>query len=347
LESFVSPKQKNLILEDLGKFDIDPKRYDGYLLGSALSGNGHGTHFYILPASEILESDLAQDENSNNASRMQKTLLGFTNTMSPNHPTPPIKTVFRDHTTPEAWDDVIETLEFFVPDEFSNADHYIKGQFNEYGQFQGNVTVFGTEYKDHIVSWKGSSAKITDCGPFNIEIGYVQGRENESTLPSEDYFKITSKLNRYGGLYIYRDNVRVLPYGENDVDWINMERRRSQNAAHYFFSYRRIFGLINIGQEYNSNLVEKAGREGFRENKAYRQFRDIIQSFFVQLAAEFFRESGAYSEAFTKRKNDAKTAQFAERRARELKIAHAAFEKNSARSSKVLSKNILNNMSKV
>jgi hypothetical protein len=157
LKDFVAPKQRSAVLEDLDKFDIDPKRYDGYLLGPALSGDGHGTHFYILPASEILESDLAQSED--NASRMAKTLLGFTNTMSLDHPPPPIKTAFRDHTTPETYDDVVETFEFFVSDEFLNADHYIKGEFDERGQFKGTVTVFGTEHKDHVISWKGQSEK--------------------------------------------------------------------------------------------------------------------------------------------------------------------------------------------
>ena len=54
-----------------------------------------------------------------------------------------------------------------------------------------------------------------------------------------------------------------------------------------------MFGVIDIGIEANQNLVEKAGREGFRENRAYRQFRSILENFLVQVAAEFFRVEGS------------------------------------------------------
>lgn len=59
-----------------------------------------------------------------------------------------------------------------------------------------------------------------------------------------------------------------------------------------------MFGVVNISRNNNYNLVEKAGREGFIENKAYRQIQDILKNFFVQLAADFFRENspGVYTE---------------------------------------------------
>jgi hypothetical protein len=82
-----------------------------------------------------------------------------------------------------------------------------------------------------------------------------------------------------GGLYIYQDGVRVLPYGDSDVDFLEIEKRRSLGAGYYFFSYRRMFGAIEISREKNHGLAEKAGREGFQENKAYRDFKDILMNF--------------------------------------------------------------------
>ncbi len=48
----------------------------------------------------------------------------------------------------------------------------------------------------------------------------------------------------------------------------------------------------------NGELQEKAGREGFQQNEAYRQIRDILMNLLVQLAADFFRKSGSNAEAF-------------------------------------------------
>ena len=41
-----------------------------------------------------------------------------------------------------------------------------------------------------------------------------------------------------------------------------------------------------------------------RENKAYRQFRSILQNFFLQVAADFFRTDGVHAETFDIRKNE-------------------------------------------
>ena len=50
--------------------------------------------------------------------------------------------------------------------------------------------------------------------------------------------------------------------------------------------------------------MEKAGREGFRENRAYRQFRAILENFFVQLAADYFRDDNIRSNQFTERREE-------------------------------------------
>ena len=82
----------------------------------------------------------------------------------------------------------------------------------------------------------------------------------------------------------------MLPYGDVDFDWLEIEKRRNLGAGYYFFSHRRIVGAIRISREENVGLQEKAGREGFRENKAYRELKAILMDFLVQLAAEFFRK---------------------------------------------------------
>ena len=59
-----------------------------------------------------------------------------------------------------------------------------------------------------------------------------------------------------------------------------------------------MFGAVEITRERNHQLREKAGREGFATNEAYRQFRAILQQFLVQVAAEFFREGGGRTAAY-------------------------------------------------
>ena len=94
------------------------------------------------------------------------------------------------------------------------------------------------------------------------------------------------------------------PYGDSDYDWLDIERNRTLGAGYYFYSYRRLFGVIELSQDSKSKLTEKAGREGFRENRAYRQLRSILMNFFLQTAGDFFREEGKYAEVHTEKKGE-------------------------------------------
>lgn len=281
----------------LGSFLVDPEALASSLGAPGLGGNGHGTQFYILPSDESLAVAIdVRPEDA--ASSLVKGLIGFTNTMTPGHLLPAITVGFRDHPDMESYIDLIDTLAFFTPDEFSEADHHIVGAFNSYGQFQGSVTVYGEATDDYVVPWPAARGQLTECGPFRITLAYVQGAIGQTKLSADRWSYLNRKLERFGGLYIYKDGIRVMPYGDNDYDWLDIEKNRTKGAGYYYFSYRRLFGVIEIASSTNPGLSEKAGREGFRQNRAYRQFRDILKNFFVQVAADFFRETGPYADRY-------------------------------------------------
>ena len=135
-------------------------------------------------------------------------------------------------------------------------------------------------------------------------MAYVQGLQHESKLPPELYGPITTKLDQIGGMYVYRDGIRILPYGNSDYDWLGIESRRTKAAKDYLFSYRRTFGVVEITREANSLLTEKAGREGFMENKAFRQMRDMIQNFLIEVVREYFRKTSNLAEDFWRVKDE-------------------------------------------
>ncbi|VCX08193.1 hypothetical protein BANRA_02673 [Acinetobacter baumannii] len=126
----------------------------------------------------------------------------------------------------------------------------------------------------------------------------VQGTKKETLLSPELHEYLRGKTIKLGGIYIYRDDIRVLPYGGPDVDFFGVEKRRTYRAADSYFSNRNMICYIELTRENNSTLQEKAGREGFIENKAYKQFRSIIENFFISVAKQYFVESGELAETF-------------------------------------------------
>ena len=310
------------LLVQLNDFDIDPSAIDHQLSGPSLAGNGHGTHFFILPVDPVLEDDIDKIPEDI-ATPLMQMLIGFSNTMVPDRDPPVITARFRDFRRDGTSEELIGESEFFTPEEFESADHHIMGRFDEYGQFTGTVGIYHREAQKYSVAWQEAKGEKTDCGPFAIKFAYVQGDVKESRLPPESFAEIYEKLKRIGGLYIYRDGIRILPYGNSDFDWLNIERRRTKSAGDWFFSYRLIFGAVDINHRENPSLTEKAGREGLRTNKAYRQFKSILENFFMQIAKEYFREGAVRSDEYwaikEQLKQDAELLKKREKRTRERK----------------------------
>jgi C4-dicarboxylate-specific signal transduction histidine kinase len=79
-----------------------------------------------------------------------------------------------------------------------------------------------------------------------------------------------------------------MPYGREDNDFFEIEKRRSLHAGRFFWSNRRTFGRIAITREGNPNLKDKAGREGFIDNKAAKVFRDVVENILIKTAYNYF-----------------------------------------------------------
>ncbi|WP_233072666.1 hypothetical protein [Vibrio alginolyticus] len=90
-----------------------------------------------------------------------------------------------------------------------------------------------------------------------------------------------------------------------------------------------MFGVINISHKDNWDLKEKAGREGFIENKAYRQMQNILKNFFIQIAADFFSsgDDSPKSEIWNSKKNEiTQTYKALEKREKQAKERKSKFE---------------------
>ena len=87
-------------------------------------------------------------------------------------------------------------------------------------------------------------------------------------------------------IYLYRDGVRVYPYGDPDDDWLNIDVTRGTGRAGDFFSNDQIVGWIDITQEGNPTLRDKTNREGLIETGGGSH--DLV--FLVQLFLSYVKQ---------------------------------------------------------
>ncbi|MCY4148335.1 MAG: ATP-binding protein [Gammaproteobacteria bacterium] len=329
LDSDTNAERIAEIRKQMTRFNVNPREYSEFLGQPSLVNSGCGTHFYILPANTIINDDIDTREADNKATLFERSLIGFTNTMTPGHKEPPIIARFRDYQDEGMPQELIGDRAFFTPDEFENVDHHFHGRFDEYGQFRGTVGIYHMKPDSYILNWSESDGMKTLCGPFKLSFAYMQGMAKDSLLEPREHARLKRKLDRHGGLYIYRDGIRIQPYGDSDYDWLDIERNRTLSAGYYFYSYRRMFGIVELTKASNAMLQEKAGREGFRENKAYRQLRSILMNFFVQTAGDFFRDEGRYADPHTEKKKELnRNEEIRIKKSRQVRQRRKVFETN-------------------
>ncbi len=293
------------ITGEIKAFKPDPVDLDQFFVARetkplSLRGDGTGTHFIIAPVNSVLPIEIALEDAKQDYS-FRNQLLGFADHVFGTKNAPDISTSFRSLVSNAlAGEELLDPKIFFTKKDIKKrADHFLRGSVDGFGLFKGTLHVYDKEYADVVIPPPEESGN-TECGSFELVFGYLMGRPSESLIVGDDYKELNDKLDKIGGLYVYRDGIRVLPYGDVSVDWLEVEKRRSKGAAYYFFSYRRIFGAVLLTTNANVRLQEKAGREGFQQNKAYRQFRNILSNLLIQLAAEFFRKDSEKGELFEK-----------------------------------------------
>lgn len=192
-------------------------------------------------------------------------------------------------------DSVIGTQDSFDRALTDQMEHVVEGRIGEDGVFRGQIKSFGKWRKtggDYVVPPPreveipvGPASRL---GPMEIYIATFEQEAKNSTHTPRELERMKELTESHAGLMIYRDHLRVLPYGREDNDFFEIEKRRSINAGREYWNARRIFGRIAITRDGNPNLKDKAGREGFIVNKAAKTLKSLVVNILRSAAYDYF-----------------------------------------------------------
>ena len=173
-------------------------------------------------------------------------------------------------------------------------EHVLSGNIDENGVFRGQVKAFGewihigSEYEISPPNdLKIPTGPTTFVGPFSLYLATFEQTRTNSTHTDEEFTRFDG-LTENSGFLIFRDGLRVLPYGRVSNDYFEIEMRRSKQAGREFWNKRRMFGRIAFSREANPNLRDKAGREGFIENQASKVLRALVINILMRSARDYF-----------------------------------------------------------
>lgn len=195
--------------------------------------------------------------------------------------------------------------EFFTQDEFDDCEHWIDGEFDELGNFSGRIKVFGKIEKYSFTKRR----RNYHVGKMRLKVAFWEGTKANTCMPYEKWNIYEEKSKYFSGLLVYRDGVKVLPYGRTDFDFLEFEKNRTKDAGSYYFSHRKMFGFVGITKQGNPGLIDKAGREGFVANETYAAMKRNLSEFFICVAKEKYGRNSENRKKYLEDKKDAKEAE--------------------------------------
>lgn len=153
----------------------------------------------------------------------------------------------------------------------------------------------------------------TTCGDFKFNFfvfDFAADRESPYFLDKKE--KAIVKEHR---IYLYRDHIRVAPYGDPDNDWLEIDKMRGIGRAGDYLSNDQVVGFVDISKQGNPRLKDKTNREGLiEEGNATRDFIVLLHSFLLFIRQHAYRQ---YQERVNQQK---------EQKMKQLKVAASKFD---------------------
>jgi signal transduction histidine kinase len=137
---------------------------------------------------------------------------------------------------------------------------------------------------------KGDPAKrYPTCGTFGF-LFYVFDLRAE---PDSPYAIDRDGVNliKPHRVYLYRDGIRVYPYGNEEDDWLGIDALRGTVSAGYFLSNDQVIGCVDISHEHNPDLRDKTSREGLvEEGDATSDFVAVLRTLLSYIRSGPFQQ---------------------------------------------------------
>lgn len=134
-----------------------------------------------------------------------------------------------------------------------------------------------------------TEVRKSTCGDFKFNFFVFDfAADKESVYYLDKKEKEIIKEHR---IYLYRDHIRVAPYGDPDNDWLEIDKKRGVGRAGDYLSNDQVVGFVDISKQGNPRLKDKTNREGLiEEGTATRDFIVLLHSFLLFIRQHVYRQ---------------------------------------------------------
>lgn len=79
------------------------------------------------------------------------------------------------------------------------------------------------------------------------------------------------------GVYVYRDGVRLEPFGSPAADWLGLSEKRAKRAGHAHIVPSRLFGFVEISRRRHDRLRDTTSRQALIDNEVAQSLVTLLK----------------------------------------------------------------------
>lgn len=139
--------------------------------------------------------------------------------------------------------------------------------------------------RDHHIE----DSALRTVGPFSFEAHWYNRRRLSRIDAIGDQRAVRELQEKWSGIMLFRDRFRVFPYGEDEDDWLELDRRALRRSG-YMLNKTQFIGRVSISRTANPMLVDQTNREGLRITPEQQVFLEVIRYAVQDRLGAFMRD---------------------------------------------------------
>lgn len=159
---------------------------------------------------------------------------------------------------------------------YDHAVAEIDGYINEDGK--GIYSIVSDKLAIHEIGDISSDPDISGI-PFkyikNLNFKAYYFIYDADLIPAGQSTIIKKLASTQGGIRLYRNGFRVLPYGEPSNDWLKLDKSARQRSILPSHANNNFFGFVQL-TDYENKFFETSSREGLTENDALIEMQNFV-----------------------------------------------------------------------
>lgn len=133
------------------------------------------------------------------------------------------------------------------------------------------------------------TSALESLGSFEFE-AYWYNRRYLTGIDTIGNQRAVRELQRkWSGIMLFRDGFRVFPYGDDEDDWLGLDRKALGRSG-YVLNKAQFVGRVQISRATNPGLLDQTNREGLRASPEQGVFIALLQHVVRDMLWDFFRE---------------------------------------------------------